>query len=114
VTTTTGTFANGSEFYVWLKGNILPSLTRNYVWIDRNKNIAGRLSWVTADINVNSCIQTLDCSCQRYDNLTLLAGHCQTLDVYLEYPYRFDSAAGTVTPPAQLKTISLRTIVGRG
>jgi prepilin-type N-terminal cleavage/methylation domain-containing protein len=114
LTTSAATFSTGSEFLVWVQANFLSSLNRNYVWIDKNKNIVGRLSWVMANINVASCIQALDCSCQRYDNDSLLPGHCQTLDVYLEYPYRFDAAAASVTPPAQLQTISLRTIVGRG
>ena len=113
VTASANTFATNSNFLVWLKTNIVPALNRNYVWIDQGRNIVGRLSWVTVNINVNSCVQTSDCSCQRYDNLAIGAGHCQTMDVYLEYPYRFDPS-GSVTAPATLQTISLKTIVGRG
>ena len=113
VTTSAGNFSTGSEFLVWDKVDFLAPLTRVYVWIDKNRNLVGRLSWVATDIVVSSCIQDADCSCQRFDNLSLNGGRCQRLDVYLEYPYRF-VAPSTVTAPAQLQTISVATIVGRG
>jgi len=102
-----------SEFDVFVKTNILPALNRDYVWVDKGRNIVGRLSWTATDINVSSCVQAADCSCQRFDDLTLVGGHCQLLDVYLEYPYRID-ASGNITAPTTLQTMSLRTIVGRG
>ena len=113
VTSSAGTFSTGSEFLVWINSNILPALNRSYVWIDKNRNLVGRLSWVATDITVASCIQAADCSCQRFDNLSLNGGRCQRLDVYLEYPYRF-ATSGTVTAPAKLETISVKTIAGRG
>jgi len=113
ITSSAATFSTGSEFLVWQTTNFLPWLDRTYVWIDRSRNIVGRLSWVAANINVVSCIGNVDCSCQRFDNSSATGGRCQTLDVYLEYPYSFVSS-GSVTAPAQLQTISLRTIVGRG
>jgi prepilin-type N-terminal cleavage/methylation domain-containing protein len=113
ITTSAATFSTGSEFLVWQNTSFLPWLDRTYVWIDKSRNIVGRLSWVVANINVGSCIGNTDCSCQRFDNATATGGRCQTLDVYLEYPYRFVST-GSVTAPAQLQTISLKTIVGRG
>jgi prepilin-type N-terminal cleavage/methylation domain-containing protein len=114
ITTSAATFSTGSEFLVWQTTSFLPWLDRTYVWIDKSRNIVGRLSWVAANINVSSpCIGNTDCSCQRFDNVSTTGGRCQTLDVYLEYPYRFVST-GSVTAPAQLQTISLKTIVGRG
>jgi prepilin-type N-terminal cleavage/methylation domain-containing protein len=113
VTTSANAFSIGSEFLIWDNLGFLPSLNRTYVWIDKNRNLVGRLSWVATDITVPSCIQAADCSCQRYDNLSLNGGRCQSLDVYLEYPYRF-ATSGTVTAPAQLQTISIKTIAGRG
>ena len=113
VTTSANTFATGSEFLVWINSNILPALNRSYVWIDKNRNLVGRLSWVDTPINIGSCIQLLDCSCQKFDNSSLNGGRCRRLDVYLEYPYRF-AISGTVTAPAQLETISIKTIAGRG
>jgi prepilin-type N-terminal cleavage/methylation domain-containing protein len=113
MTSSANTFSTGSEFLVWIDGNILPALNRTYVWIDKSRNLVGRLSWAATDITVASCIQAADCSCQRFDNLSLDGGRCQRLDVYLEYPYRF-AASGSVTAPAQLETISVKTIVGRG
>jgi hypothetical protein len=113
VTTSANTFSTSSEFLIWDNLGFLSSLNRTYVWIDKNRNLVGRLSWVATDIVVPSCIQNADCSCQRYDNLSLNGGRCQRLDVYLEYPYRF-ATSGTVTAPAQLQTISIKTIAGRG
>jgi prepilin-type N-terminal cleavage/methylation domain-containing protein len=111
VTTSAVTFAS-SDFNVLLQSNLFSSLNRTYVWIDKGRNAVGRLSWVTTNISIGSCIQLLDCACQPADNL-LLENHCKRLDVFLEYPYRID-AAGTITPPATLQTLSLKTIVGRG
>jgi prepilin-type N-terminal cleavage/methylation domain-containing protein len=113
VTTSANTFATDSEFLVWDNLGFSSSLNRMYVWIDKNRNIVGRLSWVDTPINIGSCIQLLDCSCQRFDNQSLDGGRCRSLDIYLEYPYRF-AIAGSVAAPAQLKTISIKTIAGRG
>ncbi len=107
-----GSFA-ADEFEVFSKSNILPVLNREYIWIDKARMIVGRLSWTASDINVASCIQPLDCSCHRFDDLATTGGRCQLLDVYLEYPYRVGTS-GNITAPASLQAISLRTIVGRG
>jgi prepilin-type N-terminal cleavage/methylation domain-containing protein len=112
VTTAYATFS-ADQFHVLLNSDILPSLNRTYVWIDKNRNIVGRLSWTTTDISVVTCIQAADCSCQRSDNLPLAGGVCKRLDAYLEYPYRIDSS-GNVTAPVAIETLSLKTIVGRG
>ena len=109
----TYTSFSADEFEVLAKTNILPALSRDYIWIDKAHAIVGRFSWSATDISVSSCIQALDCSCQRFDDLALTGGRCKTLDVYLEYPYRVDSS-GNVTAPGNLQTLSLRTIVGRG
>ena len=102
------------EFEVYVESNILPALKRDYIWVDKSRSIVGRLSWTATDItSVTSCVQALDCSCQRFDAVASSGGRCKLLDVYLEYPYRIDSS-GNVTAPASLQTISLRTIVGRG
>lgn len=112
VTSTYATFS-GNEFYVLLKTNLFSSLNRTYIWIDKSRNIVGRISWTTTSISVASCVQLLDCSCHRSDNLALTGGVCNRLDAYLEYPYRIDSS-GNITAPATLETLSLKTIVGRG
>ena len=113
VTTSANTFSTGSEFLVWDNLGFISALNRTYVWIDKKRNLVGRLSWVDTPINIGSCIQNADCSCQRFDNQSLSGGRCRRLDIYLEYPYRF-AVSGTVTAPAQLETISVKTIVGRG
>lgn len=111
VTTNAATF-QGSEFQVFLDSNFFSTNNRTYVWIDKSRNIVGRISWVTSAITAGSCSYN-DCSCEGFDNTG--GTSCLKLDVYLEYPYKF-SSTGTITAPAAtaLKTISLRTIVGRG
>ena len=111
VTASAATFAS-SEFYVLLSSNLLPSLNRSYVWIDKARNIVGRISWVAKDINIPSCISD-DCFCRQYGGLSL-GDHCKAMDIYLEYPYRFDPSSGNIAAPSTLKTLSLKTIVGRG
>lgn len=113
ITSTVATFQTGSEFLVWLEANSPSTANRNYVWIDRGKNIVGRLSWVTTDIVVSSCIAGTDCSCQQFNNNATAGGRCRALDVYLEYPYRYNPS-GPAIAPAKLETVSLKTIVGRG
>lgn len=111
VTTSANTFYTGSEFQVWLKQASPSTASRAYVWIDRDHGIAGRVSWTTADINVSSCVSGVDCNCLSFSGSG--GGKCKTLDLYLEYPYRIGSS-GTITAPAALQTLSLKTIVGHG
>lgn len=112
VTTSAATFTAGSEFLVYRNTS---NPIRNYIWIDRSRGIAGRISWAVADINVVACLNWTECSCRRYDDSSGDGEHCQQLDLYLEYPYRI-SSSGTVTAPTTTtsRTMSLRTIVGRG
>jgi prepilin-type N-terminal cleavage/methylation domain-containing protein len=111
VTTNANTFQS-SEFQVYLDSSFFSSNNRTYVWIDKSRNIVGRLSWTTSDVTAGSCGYN-DCSCQKFDNSTSNGQRCQMLSVYLEYPYKF-STTGTVTAPASMQTLSLKTIVGRG
>jgi prepilin-type N-terminal cleavage/methylation domain-containing protein len=112
VTTSSATFATGSEFLVYRNTN---NPIRNYVWIDRTRGIAGRISWATTDINVASCINGTECSCRKFNDSGGNGENCEQLDIYVEYPYRI-SSAGAVTPPTSVtsRIMSLRTIVGHG
>lgn len=115
VTTSFNTFRTGPEFRVFVvDSGLLGTSDRAYVWIDRERNVAGRLSWVTSEISVNSCEGGDNCSCHDFDGTDswLFKRNCRTLELFLEYPYRPTSTGAFVTP-ANVRTMSLRTIVGR-
>ena len=108
-TTSSSTFASGSAFQVWINSNLLSSLNRAYVWVDQDHNIMGRISWTTSNISASPCTGLDTCSC--LDPTGLLAGNCQKLVLYLEYPYRLVS--GNPVAASTLQTLTLSTIVGR-
>lgn len=99
----------GSDFQVWVNTNLVSSLSRAYVWVDYDHNIIGRISWTTSNISASPCTGLDTCSC--LDPTGLLAGNCQKLVFYLEYPYRLVSGNPVAASP--LQTITLSTIVGR-
>jgi len=111
VTTAGSTFDTGSEFLVyWETGS---GFNRNYVWIDKERSIVGRLSWLTDDIDVLSCVSGDDCSCLNFDGSnSSYKTYCRTLDLFLEYPYRF-TAPNTIAAPDELQSVTVGTIVGR-
>ena len=108
-TTSANTFNTGSVFLVWINSNLLSSLNRAYVWVDQDHNVMGRISWTTSNISASPCTGLDTCSC--LDPTGLLAGNCQKLVLYLEYPYRLVSGNPVAASP--LQTITLSTIVGR-
>jgi prepilin-type N-terminal cleavage/methylation domain-containing protein len=99
----------GSDFQVWVNANLISSLSRAYVWVDYDHNVIGRISWTTSNISANPCTGLDSCNC--LDPTGLLAGNCQKLVLYLEYPYRLVSGNPVAASP--LQTITLSTIVGR-
>ncbi len=97
------------------------SADRNYVWIDKARNIVGRLSWTEADIVVNRCnasneyalLGLLPCTCTDWSGNTASGGdRCRFLTLYLDYPFHWNGSA-VVAAPVSARTISLQTIVGR-
>ena len=108
-TTSANTFNTGSVFLVWINSNLLSSLNRAYVWVDQDHNVMGRISWTTSNISASPCTGLDTCSC--LDPTGLLAGNCQKLVLYLEYPYRLVS--GNPVAATTLQTLTLSTIVGR-
>ena len=111
VTTTVSTF-NSTEFHVFLDSNFWSFNNRTYVWIDKARSIVGRLSWSTANVTAGTCSYS-DCSCEDFDGSG--SDNCLMLSVYLEYPYKFLSSGGVTAPASSaLKTITLKSIVGRG
>ena len=108
-TTSSSTFSSGSVFQVWINSNFQSSLNRAYVWVDQDHNVMGRISWTTSNISASPCTGLDTCAC--LDPTGLLAGSCQKLVLYLEYPYRLVS--GNPVAAATLQTLTLSTIVGR-
>jgi prepilin-type N-terminal cleavage/methylation domain-containing protein len=108
-TTSSSTFSSGSVFQIWINSNFLSSLGRAYVWVDKDHNVMGRISWTTSNISASPCTGLDTCSC--LDPTGLLGGNCQKLVLYLEYPYRLVS--GNPVAASTLQTLTLSTIVGR-
>src|SRR6185437_14182415 len=48
-TTSATTFASGDSFQVYVSSNLLSSLNRSYVWIDKAQGTLGRISWTTTN-----------------------------------------------------------------
>ena len=62
-TTSTGTFTSGDNFEVLVNSNLLSSLNRSYVWIDKAQGVMGRISWTTSGISANPCVGLDGCNC---------------------------------------------------
>ncbi len=114
VTSSFSSFRDDSEFLVYVDRSYWTYNNRAYVWLDRDRNVAARLSWITNDINVVFCIGADNCSCHDFDGSSspLFKDYCRYLTLYLEYPYRSDSD-GDMTAGPGLQSLSLKTIVGR-
>jgi prepilin-type N-terminal cleavage/methylation domain-containing protein len=112
MTTSAATFAT-SDFLVWRKSGGSSNLDRTYVWIDRDRNQMARLSWTTTDIVTATCTyESTDCRCFGYSGVAGSRDNCRVLTLYVEYPY-FYSSSGTATAATRLRTLTLKTIVGR-
>ena len=109
-TTAATTFKSGSPFLVWVAAGGLGTTNRNYVWLDQARNVMARLSWTVSAVTPAQCTVGGD-GCGCLDFLGVLAGACQKLTLYLEYPYRLNAGAAAADGPTQ--TVSLSTIVGR-
>jgi prepilin-type N-terminal cleavage/methylation domain-containing protein len=101
-----------NDFLVWRVAGGTANLDRTYVWIDRTRNVMGRLSWATTDIVTPSCFGD-DCECFGYSGTAFSESWCKILTLYIEYPYYFVAATGTVITPSRVNTMTLKTIVGR-
>jgi hypothetical protein len=112
-TGTAATFTAGADFLVWRKAGGASNLDRAYVWIDRERNVLGRVSWTATNIVVNACWgDDDDCECLGYSGVFGSEDWCREVVLYMEYPYYFKTP-DTVIAPAQRRTITLKTIVGR-
>jgi prepilin-type N-terminal cleavage/methylation domain-containing protein len=106
-------FAAGSEFLVWRKSGASSNLDRTYVWIDKDRNLLGRLSWTSTNIVVTACWgDDDDCECLGYGGVQGSEDWCRVIELFIEYPYHY-AAPDTVIAPSNLQTVTLKTIVGR-
>ena len=92
---------------------------RNYVWVDRDRDIVGRLSWQQSNVVVNTCGAENEpggggsaCLCRDFDGSG--GARCREIMLTLEYPLRWNRASNqAVAMPQPTEILSLRTIVGR-
>lgn len=86
------------------RGGAPTSDDRNLVWIDRERNVVGQLSWEAMELTTNGTSDTIPCGNGG-------TGRCRLLTLYLDFPFRFSPAAplGDMGP---VDTITLQTIVG--
>lgn len=101
---TNNDFLVGEVFYHSAGGNG----DRNLVWLDRAKNVVGNISWTAPNLQSvavaeSPVSQAQDCQ----------ATSCVLLTLYVEYPYRFDLATRNLQAMTPVRTISLKTIMGR-
>jgi prepilin-type N-terminal cleavage/methylation domain-containing protein len=110
IATSSASFLSGAEEQVWVDAQFLPAQNRSYVWIDRNRNLLGRVSWATSNIIPSACVSGGGtCWCVGFSGGG--AAQCRKLDLYLEYPYRLSGGSAVADPSVQ--TVSISTIVGR-
>ena len=109
-TTSTATFQSGDTFQVYIDSQLLPALSRSYLWVDQGQGVMARVSWKATNITPSARVVGGDgCGCLSYAGI--LSGSCQRIDLFLEYPYRL--VFGSAVAGSTLQTVILSTIVGR-
>jgi hypothetical protein len=114
-----------SNSAVWETGN--GASTRNYVWLDQDRGILAQLSW--SELPLSQCKTgggtNLPCTCYPFlpilpvlDLLGILTvgvgiGNCVQLLLVLDYPFTIQGGVAVQMPGQTLRTLTLRTIVGR-
>ncbi|MBA2587277.1 MAG: hypothetical protein H0U98_01500 [Alphaproteobacteria bacterium] len=110
ITTAAASFLSGAEERVWVDSQILSALNRSYVWIDRSRNVMGRLSWTLTNVTPSGCLVGGDgCWCVSFSGSG--PARCQKMDLFLEYPFQL--ASGSAVADSSMQTISMSTIIGR-
>ncbi|MBT4490717.1 MAG: hypothetical protein HOC72_24475, partial [Rhodospirillaceae bacterium] len=114
-----GGFAGAPGLPVLFDDNSGTDDDRNYVWIDKDRNVVGRLSWIETEVVIDSCdgngeysqSGSSPCYCPAWTG-SGPGTRCREISVYLEYPFRWVSGA-VVQQATRLEIIPLKTIVGR-
>ena len=86
------------RYVLYFKDTGTPLASRNVVWLDRSRKVVAQLSWDLYQVST-SCY----------------SGDCNLLTVYIDYPFRFNTTAGTYAPipGTPVETITAQTLVGR-
>jgi type II secretory pathway pseudopilin PulG len=101
-----------SNAAVWETG--IATTARNYVWLDQDRGILARLSWI--ELPLSQCGNAgggvnLPCTC--YPFLGIGTSFCLQLLLVLDYPFTIQGGVAVQMPGQTLRTLTLRTIVGR-
>lgn len=105
------TFLAGADSLVLLQDAVGTSDDRNFVWIDRERNIVGRLSWVEEDVAKQRTCDGQDCFC--FDWAGGPGGtECREVTLYLEFPFRM-TETGPEEMDQPILIMPLKTVVGR-
>lgn len=112
-------FETNPGYPIHYVGGLLANNRRNHVWIDKDRDIVGRLSWETVNLEFNSCGTdnapggSDPCMCFAF-NASNNGDRCREISLALEFPLRWNRNSNTVEAmPQATEIISLRTIVGR-
>ena len=115
------TNANTSQFNVECAGRVFVDENtnstnddRNYVWIDQQRRITGRLSWQIKDIKAAATFYpNVDKPC--WDFVVSNGTNCKELILYLHFPYRYSTEQKPDTDAGfgRRETLVLKTFVGR-
>ena len=88
---------------------------RNYVWLDQQRRITGRLSWRIRDIkdSLDTFYPNVDRPC--WDFFDSNGSNCKELTLYLHFPYRYSTAQEPDTDAGfgRRETLLLKTFVAR-
>jgi len=119
VTDSVATFDSTVESRVLFDDNTPDSTDRNYVWIDRQRGVMGRIGWSETDLpgagngngNGNGNGGTGSGLCFDYAGGTA-GDNCREITLFLDYPFRLIGGVPTATGDVT-RILPLKTIVGR-
>ncbi len=114
-------FATAEGYPIAYFGSLLDTdARRNYVWVDRDRSLVGRLSWEATPLVSNTCNADNEpgkgsqpCLCFAYDGGNG-GDFCQEIMLSLEFPFRWDAGTDSAVDfRGETEVLTLRTIVGR-
>jgi len=101
-----------SNSAVWEAGS--GSSARNYVWLDQDRGIVARLSWMETPLmqcGAAAGHSAFSCFCYGFSGFG--ASACPEIILVIDYPYIIQGGTAVAMPNQNLKTLTLSTIVGR-
>lgn len=124
-TESSATGFNSADAAVLVQGS--GASARNHVWLDPERNLVARLSWIECEVTRSAQADCWDKSsskkpkkakgrkdsvfaCFAFDG-SEESDFCRMVTLVLEYPFRINGT--TVTPAGNIRTMTLSTITGR-